>query len=350
MSPDSPQHRLSERQERILELVVDSYLESGRPVSSRAIASREEIEWSPSTVRAELAELERKGHLTHPHTSAGRVPTDSGYRLYADSLIAAGTRLPARRHQDLELDQVRHEVDEAMRETTAALARVTDLLALVTAPPPSSARIHRVEVLLLQPSVVMVVVIASNGMVTQRVFTFSSAVDAGLVEWAASYLNERLDGMGLGARMIAGRLADPELSATERGFLEQIAPAFTALDQRPDDTLYVEGAARLLSEDRVAEIPGVDTLMQTLERRASLLHMLRSALDERSVFLWIGAENPEPELRTMSVVGANYGLGYRNLGAVGVVGPLRMDYAPAIASVREAAGELSRFFETVYER
>jgi heat-inducible transcriptional repressor len=350
MSPEKLQPRLSERQERILELVVDSYLESGRPVSSRAIASSEEIEWSPSTVRSELAALERTGYLNHPHTSAGRVPTDSGYRRYADSLVAAGQRLPARRHQDLELAQVRHEVDEAMRETTSALARVTDLLALVTAPPPSSARIHRVEVLLLQPAVVMVVVIASNGMVTQRVSTFDEQVDVGLVEWAASYLNERLEGMGLGARMIAGRLADPELSEVERGFLEQIAPAFTALDQRADETLYIDGAARLLSEDRVGEIPGIDALMQSLERRASLLHMLRSALGERSVFLWIGAENPEPELRMMSVVGANYGLGYRNLGAVGVVGPLRMDYATAIASVREAAGELSRYFETVYER
>ena len=90
--------------------------------------------------------------------------------------------------------------------------------------------------------------------------------------------------------------------------------------------------------------------MGALERRATLLGVLRSAIDERSVFCWIGDENPEPELRSVSVVGANYGLGYRNLGTVGVVGPLRMDYETAIASVREAAGELSRFFETVYER
>jgi heat-inducible transcriptional repressor len=87
-----------------------------------------------------------------------------------------------------------------------------------------------------------------------------------------------------------------------------------------------------------------------VERRATLLGVLRSAIDERSVFCWIGDENPEPELRGVSVVGANYGLGYRNLGTVGVVGPLRMDYETAIASVREAAGDLSRFFETVYER
>jgi heat-inducible transcriptional repressor len=339
---------ISERQQCVLELVVDSYLESGMPIGSRAIAAQ--IEWSASTVRAELAALEGAGYLTHPHTSAGRMPTDSGYRLFADSLLASERSLPAPRGASLELERMRHEVDEAMRETTSALSRVTDLLALVTAPPASSAHIHRVEVLLLQPAVVMVVVIASNGMVNKRVFTFAEPVDSGLVEWAASYLNERLEGMGLGARMIAGRLEDPELGESEREFLAAIGGAFTALERGVQDSLYVDGASRLLSEQRVAEIPEIDALMQALERRASLLQMLRSALDERSVFLWIGGENPEPELRSMSVVGANYGLGYRNLGTVGVLGPTRMDYATAIASVREAAGELSRYFETVYER
>ena len=111
----------------------------------------------------------------------------------------------------------------------------------------------------------------------------------------------------------------------------------------------MEGAASLLSESHFGDLPDIDHLMRTLERRASVLRMLRSALDERSVFLWIGDENPQPELRSVSVVGANYGLGYRNLGSVGVVGPLRMDYATAIASVRDAARELSRYFESVYE-
>jgi heat-inducible transcriptional repressor len=341
---------LSERQQRILQLVVDSYLRDGRPVGSRAIAATAEIEWSPSTVRGELAALEKQGFLTHPHTSAGRVPTDSGYRFYADVLLESGDRLPARRGAGLELTRMRREVDEAMRDTTSALSQITDLMALVTAPPPSSARIHRVEVLLLQPRVAMVVVIASNGAVAKRVFTFEEPLDSGLIEWASSYLNERLGGLGLGARMIADRLADPELSASERDFLEEIGGAFIDLEQRVEDTLYVDGAARLLSEDHVEDLPQIDALMRALERRASLLRMLRSALDERSVFLWIGGENPEPALRSVSVVGANYGLGYRNLGAVGVVGPLRMDYATAIASVREAAGQLSRFFETVYER
>jgi heat-inducible transcriptional repressor len=277
------------------------------------------------------------------------MPTDAGYRFYAGSLLAPGAALPARRGPGIDLTRMRREVDEAMRETTQALSRVTDLLALATAPPASSAHIHRVEVLLLQPRVAMVVVITSNGAVTKRVFTFEAPLDPGLVQWAASYLNERVAGLSLGARMIADRLAEPGLSSQEAGFLAEISGAFTDLERRAGEDLYVEGAARLLSEEHAPDLPHADSLMRALEGRANLLGVLRSALDERSVFVWVGDENPAPELRSVSVVGANYGLGYRNLGTVGVVGPLRMDYATAITSVREAAGELSRFFETVYE-
>ena len=339
---------LTERQQRILNLVVGSYLESGKPVGSAAIADDPEVEWGASTVRAELAALEREGYLGHPHTSAGRVPTESGYRFYADVLVSAEAP-PGRGSGLLDLSQMRREVEEALRETAATLSRMTDLLAIATAPPPSAARIHRVEALQLQPAVVMVVVIASNGAVTKRMFNFTSPVDPGLVQWASSFLNERLSGLALGARMAADRLDDPELGPAERGFLAEIADAFTGLEHEAESDLYVEGAARLLSADHAPDLPRADSLMRALERRANLLEVLRSTLDERSVFMWIGGENPAPDLRSVSVIGANYGLGYRNLGAVGVVGPLRMDYATAIASVREAASELSRFFGSVYE-
>jgi heat-inducible transcriptional repressor len=339
---------LTERQKTILGAVVDGYVENGRPVGSRLVASRREIEWSPSTVRAELASLEEGGYLTHPHTSAGRVPTDSGYRFYVEQLLASDKIVPAPAPGELRLDRMRREVEEAIRETTGALARANDLVALVSAPPLHTATIHRVEVLRLQPRVAMVVVIASNGGVSKRVFTFDHELDPGLVEWASSYLNERLSGTGLGARMAATRLADPELGPREREFLDEIGAAFTALADS-EDTLYVDGTARLLSEEHAADLPHAEELMRALERRVNLLQTLHSALDQRSVFAWIGEENPQPELRSVSVVGANYGLGYRNLGAVGVMGPMRMDYATAIASVREAAGELSRFFEAVYD-
>src|SRR5918999_5096106 len=149
--------------------------------------------------------------------------------------------------------------------------------------------------------------------------------------------------------MVSARLGDPELGPAESAFVASLSPAFTQLESDAGEDLYVGGAARLLSDAHQADLHDVDQLMRALEGRASVLRTLRSALDERSVFLWIGDENPQPELRSVSVVGANYGLGHRNLGSVGVVGPLRMDYAVAIGSVREAARELSRYFETVYD-
>jgi heat-inducible transcriptional repressor len=340
---------LTERQELILRLVVEAYLASARPVGSRELASRREIEWGPSTVRAELAALEAEGYLTHPHTSAGRVPTDAGYRLYVEGLISATPAPAPQPEAEIELSQLRREVDEAMRETTAALAQVTDLVAMATAPPPSlGATIHRVEVLQLAPQRIVVIAIASTGDVARRVYEFSEAVDPGLVTWASSYLNESLTGLGLGARMIATRLADPELDRLEGEFVATIGSAFTELAPAPGD-LYLDGASRLLSEAHLPDLPRADELMTALERRADVLQMLSSSLERRSVYLWIGDENPQPQLRSVSVVGANYGLGYRNLGAVGVVGPRRMDYATAIASVRAAARELSRYFETVYD-
>jgi transcriptional regulator of heat shock response len=242
---------LSPRQEFVLRLVVDAYLGSAHPVSSKEIAGRDDVKWSASTIRAEFAALEAEGYLTHPHTSAGRVPTDAGYRRYVDMLVEAGAPAADAR-VELELSRLRREVDDAMREATTALAQVTDLMALATAPPHGG-------------------------------------------------------------------------------------------------TLYMHGIARLLSEAHFADLPRVDRLMTALEGRADVLGMLGTALEEHSVFCWIGEENPQPELRSVSVVGANYGLGNRNLGSVGVVGPLRMDYGNAIASVTEAASELSRYFETVYE-
>ena len=148
---------------------------------------------------------------------------------------------------------------------------------------------------------------------------------------------------------VYSRATVASVPSTETRFVTTVAPAFTDLQPENASDLYMDGTARLLSEQHIDDLPRADELMRALERRADVLSMLRSSLAERSVFLWIGDENPQPTLRSASVVGANYGLGHRNLGAVGVVGPRRMDYATAIASVRVAARELSHYFETVYD-
>ena len=338
---------ITARQRFILRKVVEGHIGLDQPVGSKWIAEQRDVPWGPSTVRAELARLEEVGLLAHPHTSAGRVPTDYGYRHYVDELLEEGG-LPVPR-KGVELSDMRREVEEAMRSTTEQLSQVTDLLALVSAPPIGIATIRRVEVLLLQPQVAMVVVITSTGGVTKRVISYDSALDPGLVDWAGSYLNEALGGMGVGSRMLHGKLAAAELSERERAFLQTLAPVFTELEDTAGDTLFVDGAARLLSEHRVQELSQLASLLDVLEHRVALLSVLRESLTEPSVYLRIGEENRAPELRSLSMVAANYGLARRNLGAVSVIGPRRMDYPRAITAVRQAALELSRFVAEVYD-
>jgi heat-inducible transcriptional repressor len=334
---------LTPRQEQLLSKVVEGFSATGQPVGSKALAADPEVTCGPSTIRNELAVLEELGLLAHPHTSAGRVPTDAGHRYYVDRL------LPAVRPSELRLELVRREVDEAMRVTTETLSQVTDLLALVSAPPIQSTTIRHIEVLVLQPQVLMVVIITSTGGVSKRVFGFERPVDPGLADWAGSFLNERVVGHGLGARTLRSRIADPGLAPTERAFLETLAPAFTELVETAGNTLYFDGAARLLSEYRFQDVSQLNALLEMLERRVSLLGLLSAALTERDIYVRIGGENDMPALQSLSLVAANYGLPQRNLGTVSVIGPTRMDYRRAIGTVREAAHQLSRFIEDVYE-
>jgi heat-inducible transcriptional repressor len=195
----------------------------------------------------------------------------------------------------------------------------------------------------------MVVVITSTGGVTKRLFTFARPVDTGLADWGASYLNERLVGLGLGARILHQRLHDPGLSASEAAFLDALAPVFTDLEEDAQATLYVDGTAKLLAIGRMGDVSELNLLMEMLERRVALLEVLRSALSERDVLVRIGTENDAPALRSLALVAAGYGLPQRTLGAVSVIGPLRMDYGHAISTVREAAAQLSRFVSDIYD-
>jgi heat-inducible transcriptional repressor len=342
----TPHAEITQRQRGILCRVVEEYVATGQPVGSKTLVERAGLVVSSSTVRAELAELEHLGLLTHPHTSAGRVPTDRGYRIYVDELLE---RTTGRRQEPfpLDLSGVRSEVESAMRATTEMLSQVTRLLAVVSAPPLETATVRHVEVLLLQPRVVMVVVITSTGGVTKRVFTFEDPVDTGLASWAGEYLNERVAGLTLGAHLLRQRFEDPSLSTRERGFLATIKPAFTVL-LGDEQRLYFGGAAGLLDDVRSEELRTYQALLEVLEQRAVLLDVLAGALDPRRPFVRVGDELEEPKLRALSLVGATYGIASRPLGAVSLVGPLRMDYDKAIRSVSAAARELSRFVGGIY--
>jgi heat-inducible transcriptional repressor len=351
VSPSGDTADLKPRQEVILRTVVEEHIATGIPVGSKHIAGREGIDFASSTVRYELARLEELGYLDHPHTSAGRVPTDAGYRYYVDTLLTRDppARPPAMVERALDLTVMRREVDAALGRLADVVSQVTNLLGIVTAPPPESSTVRHVEVLLLQPQLVMVVVITSTGAVTKRVFAFGGPVDPGLCEWAGAFLNEQVAGLAVGARMIGTRIADPSFGPRETAFMDAISPALVDLDEGAVGAMFIGGQARFLAEQRHLDLMAIDALMESLEERYQLLAFLRGALSRNEVYLRIGTELPDKGLAGLSMVAANYGVPRRNLGTVSLFGPTRMDYRLAMATVRGAAQILSEYVEGVYD-
>ena len=338
---------LTARQEEILRRVVEEYVATSQPIGSKHLVERAGMSVSSSTVRGELADLETLGLLTHPHTSAGRIPTERGYRFYADALLERLEPRPAA--FPLDRTVVRSEVEAALQATTDLLSQVTNLLAFVSAPALQTTTVKHVEVLALQPQVIVVVVITSTGGVAKRIVAFDHPVDPGLASWANEYLNERIAGVQLGTHMLRQRLEDPGLASSEHAFLAALRPAFTDLVDLDAQRVFVGGASSLLEEAREEEREACQRLLAMLEKRAALLELIGQALELRRPFVRVGEELDHPALSRVSLVGATYGLTHRTLGAVTLLGPLRMDYDKAIRSVRAAAHELSRFVEEVYE-
>ena len=336
---------LTPRKREILRLVVEEYVATGQPVGSKALVERAHLDVSSSTVRNELSELEAIGLLMHPHTSAGRVPTESGYRVYTDDLVGAIEGRPA--PFPLDLTAMRSELEEALRRTTETLSEATHLLAFVSAPSLESAAVRHVDVVQLQPRVVIVLVITASGSVSKRLVELDEAVDPGLVEWARSYLEETVVGRRASSNVLRRAFEDPGLSLRERHFLEILRPAFAEVAAQATE-LYVGGAASLRGDARGAELEACQRLLEVLERRAAVLGLLQEALDPDRTVVRVGPELEGEELRGAAYVGTTYGLPNRSLGAVGLLGPLRMDYDKAIRAVRAAAFELSRLVDDVY--
>jgi heat-inducible transcriptional repressor len=201
-------------------------------------------------------------------------------------------------------------------------------------------------VLQLQPSLVMVVVITSTGGVSTRRYSFASPVDAGLVTWAGDYLRERVVGVRLRSHVLAKAFAEPGLSPRERVFLETVRGAFDDVEE--ERQLFVGGAAGLLDDLRSEEIGAYRSLIDALEKRAALLDVLAQSFGQDRPFARVGDELESSGLHDLALVGATYGYANNTLGAVSLLGPLRMDYEKALRSVRSAAHELSRFVAEVY--
>ena len=247
----------------------------------------------------------------------------------------------------LDLTSMRSEVEAALQSTTEMLSQVTRLLALVSAPGLETASVRHVEVLLLQPSVVMVVTITSAGGVAKKLITFDRRVDPGLAAWANEYLNERLVGVGIGTHTLRTRIDDPGLTGREREFIDALRPAL----RRPG---RADGAVALRRRRRVAPrrrprrrargLPAPPLRAREAGRRARA----DDGVVRRPAPVRPRRARP-PGLHDVALVGATYGLPTRTLGSIGLLGPVRMDYDKAVRTVRAAAHELSRLVEAAYE-
>ena len=341
----------------ILNAVTERYIGTGAPVSSKELVGVASLVVSSSTVRNEFALLEDKGYLTHPHTSAGRMPTDLGYREFVDHLMSGpqsrslgrpgvAPGVPA----SPQPEDLTGEIDTALRQATDAMSRASNLLALALAPRVSGARLCHVELLTLHPTELMYVFIVSTGSVMKGVVDWPRPVDPGLVEWARTYLNETLNEHALTARLIRRTLENPELSPREAAFLKALTPALERLvDEQYQEELFVGGTSRLLAESQFKDISSLRDLLSLLEERFLLLRVLRAVLGTGAVVVRIGSEHEAMALQPFSIVAASYGLPQRRLGTVSLVGPTRMDYEKAIATVRETAQSLSELVGERYE-
>ena len=330
---------LNERRRRVLQALVEEYIVSAIPVGSKTLVDRYELGCSPATVRNELSILEETGYVLQPHVSAGRMPTDTGYRNFVDGLLAGGGSPLA--GDDLSASRASHavEVDELMRETSVALTQLTSCLAVVLAPSISLSRVRRIDLLSMSPKRAIFVLITSSGQVVNRSIELATPATPERLAEIESAMNAALDGKRA-TEIRPLRDAIEQGPATD-GLVGRIADEILdALEEADRDRLYHEGVPALLAQPEFHDAERARPLIEFLEDGISVLEALSDALGTRDLTVRIGSENRRAELGNVSIVATNYGTGGAD-GVIGVIGPTRMNYPRAMAAVRAVADGLS---------
>lgn len=319
------------------------YVRSGEPVGSKTLVEEYSLGVSAATVRNELARLEEEGFISQPHTSAGRVPTDHGYRYFVDSL-GAGARLPAAQRRQVEsfFVEPRFELEDALRHTAALLSNLTNHAAVVFAPALDRSVIRHVELVGLTGDRAMVVVVTDTGRVENHAISLAGMPDDVQLESTSEMLNRLLDGELLEAApktIIASLERFPlELRPVASTVAAAVAQGLT---EDEAERVFLEGTSNIVDEQKFADLGTVRQVVAALEHRRLLLEVLAESLSAGSVSVRIGAENPA-EMHSCSVVTAPYGSKDQPIGSLGVVGPTRMDYKRTIAAVQEVSANLGR--------
>jgi heat-inducible transcriptional repressor len=339
----------ADRSKRVLAALVREFIASGEPVASSLLVTAAGLGVSSATVRSILARLEEEGFVQQPHTSAGRIPTDRGYRFYVDQLLEsrrprdrAATAVEAR----LRRDSPDRLLDSLLPQVSHVLSLASRSVGFAIRPAHEAAVFDRVEFVPLGATRVLVVIVASGGHVIQKVIDVGEAIDADELRQSANYLNAEFSGLPL----YRAREAVLERMNEERLLYDALRAramrlATSTFSDLPDDRpLYVEGAAALLDDASGLTVQTLQALLAMIEEKQKLLQLLNEYIDGPGLSVVIGAEHLDPNLRPFSLVLSTYDDG-SGIGSVGVIGPTRMRYSRAIAAVDGAAQAVSRMLK-----
>jgi heat-inducible transcriptional repressor len=334
---------LSDRMREIFGLVVESYLERGLPIGSRALTGS--VSLSPASIRGVMQELEERGLLTHPHTSAGRIPTETGLRLFVDGIMQASAPDP-RERAEIERQIGRDQpIEDALTAASAALSGLSHAAGVVLAPK-RELRLRQFSLVPLSPERALAVLVGADGTVENRVVGLDGGADPAALEQVTNFVNARLAGMTLReAEARLRREIREQKDAIDAAAAELVASGLAAWsqDQARRPVLIVRGQANLIDESTAADLERVRRLLDELENRQEIASLLESARDAPGCRIFIGSENRMFALSGSSVIAAPYrGSHGEVVGVVGVIGPTRLNYARVVPMVDFTAKALTR--------
>lgn len=331
---------MDERKAAILKAVIEEYVETGQPVGSSTVARAAALGISSATVRNEMAVLEREGYVTHPHTSAGRIPTDKGYRFFVDHLARMKELSPgARQAVSAFFASAHHALEDMLHETSLLLSHITEHAAVVVGPQRDAARIRTVQLVRLHETSVLVVVVLADGRVERQFLEMSREIDDARMGAATAVLDAALRDAVLSDLPVPLATGDPATDHFARQARDALA---TRADRQVPEPVFVGGASRIAADrDAFAASETVARLLELLEHQFVVVSLVRDLIDQ-GVTVRIGAENQLEDLRDCSVVLARYNVEGRAAGTVGVLGPTRMDYPQAMAAVAVVSRRLGQ--------
>lgn len=333
---------LTERQRAILKMVVESYVQTAAPIPSEKIAGQPGLKFSPATVRNELMEMEELGLLTHPHTSAGRVPSDLGYRYYIEHLMPE-VRLSPVEAQTIwhQFHQVEAEIDEWVPLAAAIMAQMSRTAALVTRLRSREQKVKRIELVSVEDDLVLVVLIMQSGSLQQRMLRLDQPVERGELIKTANKLST----------ILAGKTGDQVIheAAKLSGLEQEIATTAARMIEQSQRNwggdIFYEGIGFVSVEPEFGRVDRVVELMEVLQHGSRLAPIFTEVLDSRELRVVIGSENRDEEMQRWSMILRRYGLSDQAAGVLGVVGPTRMKYWRTVSMVRFMGDLMDRLIE-----